>query len=953
MPSLQQLKRLQDLFGEIGYENDVMEEAGRRNDSYDLPKTEPVAPAEPPVTESQQGTASPRQDEPTTTGKADNDGIDFDFNSLSDLITPPPDHPIIEPEHPAEQPDDGQSVSAPLWEQPDAGQFDVGLPGVGLPDEGVPDEWLPDINSFSDTDLDLPDFPPSIEEGAREDLDDIDAGIEQLRQNFAEEGDEADSDVPSPADEITSLSDISDEEKSALFPDTTPEEPEGVAETPPVEEPASPVETSADTAEQPPPQIDDFLAPTAAAKDEPPVEEPPQKQADAINLTEKELQKLLDTIASYPLNLRVTCENIIAEEIVEPALLSRFIKMLVRGGNAREAAALAGKILNKKIPLPKSYKTGEDLEAEQAGAFYIFTHRFLPVIRLFAIIATLAASVAYLGYQFIYKPVRATIIYRNGYDLIAKGEHASANRRFAEAFGVKSIKNWFYRYAERFRDEHQYLYAEEKYDQLLLNYPRDKKGTLDYAAMESDYLHNYEKADRLVRENILDYEIDDRDGLLALGDINLAWGDYDPSRYEDARLAYARLMALYGQSDPIMERMMLYFMRTDKLGEVIPLQNYFMKRPKSKISSASLAELGGYLLDKRFEVVKGVPDEHIAGIEGIKDVLLRATNQDFSLPEAHYHLSRYYDHYGSTLEERQTLEIAAAAFDTARTESAKRTRYRVDTQRRLARLMIVGSEFISAEEALAKGVNIMEDAVERGVLQRAPEFGELYAYLGDLAYFAKADDMREAVGFYLDAEENGWSPPEMQYRLGSAYYRLGEYAPAMNRLFNVSMETSYNRRLLNALGNVSYMRSDYFAAEGYFKRLVSMLESERNRFPVLLPNERQEHREIAERMMVAHNNLGVTYNALAASTGNPAYRASALGEFAEAARAWNALERLPPAMVRASIAYTTISGASLPQLNFQNTLYPTQDSDGLLFMQIDKDMDEDSWWEDIMRREGL
>jgi hypothetical protein len=132
-----------------------------------------------------------------------------------------------------------------------------------------------------------------------------------------------------------------------------------------------------------------------------------------------------------------------------------------------------------------------------------------------------------------------------------------------------------------------------------------------------------------------------------------------------------------------------------------------------------------------------------------------------------------------------------------------------------------------------------------------------------------------------------------------------------------------------------------------------MLENERTRFPMLLPNEKTEHREIVERMMVAHNNLGVTYNALAARTGNPAYRAEALGEFAEAARAWNSLERLPPTLVRASIADTAIHGASLPQLNFQNTLYPTEDSAGLLFMQIDKDMNDGSWWEDLMHREGF
>ncbi|MDR0663725.1 MAG: tetratricopeptide repeat protein, partial [Spirochaetaceae bacterium] len=349
--------------------------------------------------------------------------------------------------------------------------------------------------------------------------------------------------------------------------------------------------------------------------------------------------------------------------------------------------------------------------------------------------------------------------------------------------------------------------------------------------------------------------------------------------------------------------------------------------------------------------VKGVPDQYVGDIEGIKDVLVRASGQDFSLPEVHYHLARYYNSYGAVPEERQTLEIAAAAFDTARPESSKRTHYRIDTQRRLARMMIADREFFPAEEALAKGVKVMEDAVDRRLLPRAAEFGELYAYLGDLAYFTKSGDMREAIDFYTNAGENGWSPPEMQYRLGSAYYRVEDYAQALNRFFSVSMETPYNRRLLHALGNAAYMRSDYFAAEGYFKRLLNMLENDRNRISMLEPHEVTEHRELVERMMMARNNLGVTYNALAARTGNPAYRARALGEFAESARAWDTLERNPETLVRAGITNTPIPGASLPYLNIQNTLYPTQSGAGLLFVQIDKDLPDDSWWEELMNRE--
>ncbi|MDR2802736.1 MAG: tetratricopeptide repeat protein [Treponema sp.] len=988
MPSLQDLKQFKDIFGKIGHEKTILEAEGIKPDNYELPSAEPLPRTEPdaapeeaapedaapeevaPKEAAPEDAATQSSEETQDEEDAADDSIFGDvFDGFSDLITDVPDTGDI----PADTTLD-TDMSTP--EPPAA--------------ESNSEPAADDFSGIDDFNL-----TPPIEENAAADNGEQDAGeelnLEHLLDGFDTGGDSADnaedenfsipddifndnsSDTPDndfdfPVEnsgaessfDIPSIPDTSEEEQtsSPKVDDAPVTEPaatdtfSAVPETPDIPEPpVSPVNNLENL-----PGLDDFLPPIESIKTQPAPEpyvvEKSKKPVEAISLTDEQLQQLLETIASYPLNLRIACEKIIVEEIVEPALLSQFIKLLIRGGNAREAAALAGKIQKTKISLPKSYKTGEELEAEQASFAYIFVNKIFPVLRFSMVVAALAASVAYLSYEFIYKPIRASMIYKNGYERITEGEFGLGNRRFEEAFRIHRDKKWFYRYAELFRDERQYLYAEEKYDELLFFYPQDKKGALDYAAMESEYLRNYEKADRLVRTNILDYKFDDREGLLALGDINLAWGEYEPARYEEARLAYAKLLATYGQTDPIMERMLLYFIRTDKLGEVIPLQNHFMKQPKSKIAAATLAELGGYLLDKRFEVVKGVPDEHIEEIEGIRDVLLRAGKQDFSLPEVHYHLARYYNNYGATLEERYTLETAASAFDAAKIESPKRTRYRVDTQRRLARLLMADREFLSAEEALAKGVNIMEDAIERRVTQSMPEFGELYAYLGDLSYFAKSGDMREAVNFYINAEKTGWSPPEMQYRLGSAYYRLGEYAPAMNRFFNVSMETPYNRRLLNALGNASYMRSDYFAAEGYFKRLINMLESDRNRFPILVPHERPEHREIVERMMVARNNLGVTYNALAARTGNPAYRASALGEFAESARAWDTLERNPQTMIRAGITDAAIPGASLPYLNIQNTLYPAQGNEGLLFMQIDKDLPDNSWWEELMGGEG-
>jgi len=676
---------------------------------------------------------------------------------------------------------------------------------------------------------------------------------------------------------------------------------------------------------------------------------------EEINLTDNDYKQLLETLSVYPLNLRIACEELIAEQAVAPELMSALIKLLVRGAPARETAVLAGKILGRTISIPKGYskKTGAEMEAEQASFGYVFIHHFLPVLRIFAGIAVVAASLAYLCWTFIIVPTQAKNLYKEGYTRLQSGEYTRANELFRQAFEKRRVKKWFYTYAEGFRDERQYIFAEQKYDELLRVYPRDKKGALDYASMETYYLRNYEKADRIIRNNILDYTIDDREGLLALAENNLEWGETEPARYEDARAAYARLMEKYGRKDPYLEGMLKYFIRTDQLGEVLPLQSHFMSDPKKrKITVPTLAELGGYLLDKRFEETEGVPQEYADRIEGIRDVLLRAINEDRNYPESYYHLARYYHNYGSALEERQSLKDAIRTFDSAGKETPRRASYRIDSHRRLAESLINTKEFFPAEEELIRGVRLYEDARTRQVLKTDAMFGRLYADLGDLEFFVKDGNMEASLRFYEEAERNLWAPPEIQYRMGAAHYQLEQWEDALMRFFPLVSAMPANRRLLYALGNISYLRGNYFAAQGYYNRLMDLLDTQRVRFPDLNPDNRPEAADLTERIMVAENNLGVTLEALTRISGDTSYRSRALGLFTNSIRAWDVLTRDPETMNRMrpfSDLYGP--GVNLAYLNVRSITLPQPNYDPQIFMRIDKDGMEPSAWEDLVARD--
>ena len=683
-------------------------------------------------------------------------------------------------------------------------------------------------------------------------------------------------------------------------------------------------------------------------------ETPDISDVEEISLSQSDVNSLMKTLSVFPLNLRIACEEIIAEQVILPQQLSKLINLLISGPYIKETAALVEQITGKPVVIPKSFQkgTGAAFEAEQASFAYIFVHNFLPVLRLFAVIIALTGSVIYLSYKFIYVPLRAESIYKRGYERIPAGEYQRANDLFQQAFDLHRNKKWFYAYAEAFRDQRRYMYAEGKYDELLRYYPRDKKGVLDYANLQTNYLLNYDKANRLLQRELLDYAPNDKEGLLAAGDNFLAWADSNPTRffdkYEDARFSYARWLELYGWQPGVVERMLKYFIRIDDLKEVLQLRGWFEADPKRDLSASSLAELGGYLLDKQLEKPKGVPNPYVENIESVRDMLLKAVKKEPNLPEPHYHLARYHKNLGNSSEERKTLENAIRAFDIAKQESIRRRLYRVDAHYRYANNLIEAKEFFPAEEQVVKGIEHYEDYLNRNLVPGAPALGKLYSLWGDLEYFVKSGNMEAALSHYHKGESYGYAPPEVQYRMGSAYYLQENWRNAIDYLFKASADLPLNRRMLFALGNAAYQRGDYYASQGYYNRLLDLLELQRIRLPVLLPNDSVQFLETGERLMMARNNLGVVNEALAAQTGNRTYRSRAMTMYAESARAWDAITRNPESMTRMSLTDRPgAPGINLGYLNANNALRPNSGYRPEIFIRIDRDVLEPSKWEEL------
>lgn len=971
MPSLQDLKEFKASLKEIGREPFVLSESGEVYEDIPLPDSEPI-PLEnaefSPTSGAEEASPELASDDydfsnflDSVTDEAfssetdrETDLTDTDFSVPDDLLRGFSDD--IEASRSEAIDADAFDLETPEPEESGMESLETEAPDTGLTETPVETESEPDIldlENLGGEELGFEESPAKIPEpelpASPEIPDEIDFSIPEFEGPLADAAPAS----PEPSASTEDLGDL-----SAFGGTSFSEFEEFSLEGEPFESGAGepPRETRDDTFDNflgtedfSLAGIDDLFKPgnessktTESGTRTARVAEPVEPQIEEIQLSEEDYKRLENTLLSYPLNLRIACEELISEQAVLPDQMEALIKLLVKGAKAHETAALASRLLGRSIPIPKGFekKTGEELEAEQATFSYIFRHRVLPILGLFFFALLVSASLFYLSFAFIYTPLKAESLYKKGYELISAGDYQRANERFSEAFSLWKNKSWFFKYAEQFRDKRQYNYAEKKYEELLRYYPQDKKGALEFADFEVTYLQNYSKADRIVRTQILDYSVDDREGLIALGDVNLAWGDLEPDRYEEARKAFARYMEKYGREDPVLERMLKYFIRTDNLAEVLPLQAYFMESGNRKISGATLAEMGGYLLDKKLQDVKGVPDIHIGKIEGLREVFERAIKTAPGIPEGYYHLARYNSKFGKPADEQAMLEKALSVFDEAPELSGRRIGYHIDTYRRYAQLLIKNKEFISAQAQLIAGISLYEDALKRRVLTRSPDFGRLYADLADIEYFS-AGNYENALRHYQSALNNGWAPAEMQYRMGTIYYTQNAWQEALDKFFACSLDFPLNRRLLFALGNTAYRRGDFHAAQGYYNRLLDILETERSRFPMLAPNDRPEQMELVERLMMGRNNLAATLENLADVTGNNNLKSQALALYAESSRAWDLLTRDPKSMVRSG-------SKNLAYLNTRNSLYPISSYERQIYTGIDKDVLEPSLWEELL-----
>ena len=642
-----------------------------------------------------------------------------------------------------------------------------------------------------------------------------------------------------------------------------------------------------------------------------------------VSLTEDQVDALQDTLLSYPLNLRLAIEEILAEERGTEAQRSRLVLLLAKGATPGDAASLTSRILKRPISVPKDFekRTGAELEAEKGSLRYILIHTVAPVAAMVLAVVLGLGILGFLGYRFVYRPIRAELLYREGYEEIRQDRFPEAETVFQKADKTWVHKRWYYRYAEALAAKNQFVWAAGKYEALLKRWPNDRKGVLDWAALEFRSRLDYAKAARLLKGFIEARNYFDKDALMLLGDVYLEWAENEGDRgerlFEDARLQYTTLVERYGSEDPYMERMLRWFLRTERVlgrdnyAEIQKLKNRFLADQKSRISSETLADLGGYLLDR-------------GEVEDVSRILLRAVDQDASVPESHYELSRYFRRIGNAQEERTALGNAIRLLENVPNPSSRRLGMLVEALNRAGEGYFELGEYVTAEDLFTRALRRYERALSLGQLRRSPVYGKAYANLADILFFQR-DDLDGAAVLYGKAHDHGHVTPDSLYKLGYIHYRRERWEQALENFYRAGLDSEESPYLLYATANALFQREDYFAAQGYYSRLTDRLKFEMDQLPLVEPQVRPSHGEIVDLLMRSTNNLGVALYRIGNRMGDARRRASAMVQLMESSRYYDSLERDPVSMIRPetrNLGYLNLDFVLHPQRGIDLSIYP-------------------------------
>ncbi len=700
-------------------------------------------------------------------------------------------------------------------------------------------------------------------------------------------------------------------------------------------------------------------------------------EESSFSLEEDEFQRLQNAISNFPQNLKLVIESFLGDDRWEVDTVKEFIDAILKGESLKALVHRYYIITKRKIILPRRYKkqSGEFFEKRHALYIYQLFNKHWPLLQKTLLVVGTVWIMGLSLFTWVYRPLMAEILYTRGLNSIAMDEKTMAVESFNDAWNgwplfpssdddirespivVKGWKNknrWL-DYARAFRKRKYWDEATDFYSGYLAVKPDAVDERIEFVRFLYNVLGKYESAIQVLETSSKLFQRHP-ELILSAGDVYLDWADTDPSKYENARLNYARALERSRKNERAILSMMRYHLKLKNRKEVYTLLPIFNDEVPGDSSEPELAA----------RVFSNLAEFHLEeeNMDEAYRFITLAEHADPTAPEPFYTNALYWQLQGNEQAELSSLQQTLINLDGM--ESLKRSHLEMQVLT-LGRVGILYSEQASrlnpdskdagevrgmALDNLNKAVNLYNDAHSRKILAASPEYGSIFLGFGDFLYQTNKGESKFSLEtnqessrisddsisnlwlaerYYNQAEElydrgNGSSnlPDRALYRRAYVRHLLGMDGAVVDfHRISRRRPDDYNSRL--ALGAVLLESGDYEASRIQYQRSIELLDEELNSSMGILDFEnRSVHRELFIRYVAAWNNLGVSRARSAAGRG---------GRNDDYAAALSAFTTASDFLDRVTTDQTALNSRGVTSLRDDNSRRIVERIDGLNFLK--------------------
>lgn len=547
--------------------------------------------------------------------------------------------------------------------------------------------------------------------------------------------------------------------------------------------------------------------------------------------------KILKTIEKLPEGIQFSVLDAILNEKLSDKDMDSLLSLLEKNASPQKISnLLTGNVITPKsvidntkkaidlIPVPNSLK-------EYAG-----------IIRYAAIFIVGLIAVSILGYQFVYKPLRANSYFETGLKAVEKGNYDTGELNFnrGDRLKPKQIK-WYNEYAKAYMDKDRFDDAYNKIDMSLKVSPNDFESKIvlgDYYRrraendLDTSLYTGGEKLydDMLLSENAKNKKsiIFDKRGLLMMSRANTL---HDKAYLKNAYDNYQTMLKNDGDKPSVRKRMMQVRIYEDDYEQVKLLRTYINTIKKGYFDDDVYPLLARYLLYK---------DDFHSARTIFEDVLKKYRD---SIPAivgyAEYETRlKHYDKARNIL-----VNAALPLYEERKITKGKEFVYNL-----LGQIYYNLSQYGNATREFLNALALN------------PTYPDANYNLGNV-YFYQENNYPKAKMYYQTAYTN--APKELLddkliYNLSWIHYLDKKYDRAFEGFLNLFNRESDNVVVSYALANSLMHLDKDVLARGFYNNALNHILEKRNKLGKLEMRTEKEF-ALVNYMASLYNNLGVSY----------------------------------------------------------------------------------------------